>query len=769
MRMGRSLKMIKAPGKFRTADGVVFCFLASVIIAVAALNVGLLTEPGKIIPSALSMRTEEMNGNILQGIDVAALDIKLIRSGAGFSDVWRLLTFVHADLFFYLACLLPEAASKTVLLIGFYIRFGLCCSAMYYFLSEHIRLNRLPAALLAIMYTFSSQIVFTAQFASVMNMAIMIPVLMSAFNSYLQKRTWKAFIIACVCSFGLAFTGGFGIMAGMPVMTFISLLMCISLYKTFMMTITSWFKLLAALVVGLTLDMAFLIPGLSPMDINVDVENSFDNARVTYKVFDLIRGTFLLRSGNISTVGLPVFYIGLFTVAGVIVFVLNEQIPLRLKVASTVMVAVIHITCCSSFVNETVSLFGTAPVVNASRLICLETILFFMAGVGLKNVKSLKKGDFVAVALIPMFFLVMSGVSASGTSLASTIVVATFFGIVCVSALVYCLAGDRLSKTAKYVVLALVFVMVGINAMFTMFNNTMTGSSTEEYFKGNKNDYSSSALIFDNGFDLPAVSDNEQYLMIPADLSTYESFDQVNKINYMAELVSGNYLFEDVFFGVDDIDNMMHLENNEYKLAEGKNTITFSPFMIDEGSRYFVYCSSPNGAGVKTVSEFGNSERAFTGPFITEVSTRTSGFTVSITIQAETEGSCFISLFRLNENVFDTVGSYSGSAGATSFEVDVSRMDGFNTLILPYSYNDDSKISISCDVYDRFEFCGKQAMLINTDNIDYIKVTVEHQDSGIIPGILISVFASLCLVAIPFIQRYNDKKKETGEGNEQDA
>ena len=114
--------MIKTTGKLRTADGVVFCFLASVIIAVVALNVGLLTEPGKILPQALSMRSEEMSGNIIHGIELAVEDIRLIRSGTGFTDTWRLLTFIHLDPFFYLACLLPEIASRTVLLIGFYIR-----------------------------------------------------------------------------------------------------------------------------------------------------------------------------------------------------------------------------------------------------------------------------------------------------------------------------------------------------------------------------------------------------------------------------------------------------------------------------------------------------------------------------------------------------------------------------------------------------------------------------------------------------------------------
>ena len=102
--------MIKAAaGKLKTYDGVVFCFIASVIIAVVSYNIGLLTEPGKILPTGLSMRNGEMSANILRGIDLAVEDVELITSGKASSDLWRLLTFVHLDLFFYLALLIPKA------------------------------------------------------------------------------------------------------------------------------------------------------------------------------------------------------------------------------------------------------------------------------------------------------------------------------------------------------------------------------------------------------------------------------------------------------------------------------------------------------------------------------------------------------------------------------------------------------------------------------------------------------------------------------------
>ena len=210
--------MNNTKGKLIENRGVIFCFLASVLIAALAYYAGLKIEPGKILPEGLSMRSGPMSDSIVYGINIALDDIDLIKSGNAGPGLWRLLTFVHLDLFFYLALLLPQAAAKAVLMTGYFVRFGLCASAMYYFMSEHVKLSRMFSLLLAVMYAFSSQVIFTAQLAEIMNMAVMMPVLMSAVDSYYKKRTWKSFSLVCIASFGLGATGGFGILTGIPAM-----------------------------------------------------------------------------------------------------------------------------------------------------------------------------------------------------------------------------------------------------------------------------------------------------------------------------------------------------------------------------------------------------------------------------------------------------------------------------------------------------------------------------------------------------------------------
>lgn len=761
--------MITTNGKLKKLDGIVFCFLAAVAIAAVALNIGLHVEPGKILPTGLSMRSDALNENLLRGIDHTIEDIGLIKAGVSQTDLWRLLTFVHLDLFFYLALLMPAAASKTILLIGYYVKFGLCCSAMYYFMSEHIKLNRLPSALLAVMYAFSSQIVLTAQFSSVMNMAIMVPVLMSAFDSYMQKRTWKAYVMVCVCSFGLCATGGFGLITGLPAMIFISLLMCLSLYRTFAMTITSWLKLLSGLVVGLILDMGFAIPGLAAMDINVNIKESFNNAKMTYKLFDLIRGSYFLRSGSISSVGIPVFYVGILTLVAVVAFAVNEQIPVRIKVATVSVLTVIHVTCSSSFVNETVSVFGTAPVVNSSKLIMLGMVIFFIAGIGLKNIKSLDRGGVIAAGIIPLFFLIVSGVDAAGTTLASPITISTFLAMVLDAVLVYAIAKDKLTNKAKCVILVLGFIFVGVNTAFIMFNNTIPSAATEEYFSGNKKSDTSSELIFDDTFSIPAISENDQYLLVPANMSRKERDQSVlEDINCISERISGFYLFEYIFINVDETSGIKPVGSDMYKLSEGRNSITLSPFTEFAGDRMFLYCNAKNGASVRVNTNVGDYERVFAGPFITELQTDSRDVTIMLTIRAEEEETCFISVCNLNENAYNEMLSASGSTNADSFSINGFSENRIYTVILPLAY-DDADIKVNGSSYGTFNYCGRTALVIDSAATKNFEISMGGRNIGIAPGIIISMVAALCLVAIPFVRRYNGKKEVSGEGNKTNA
>lgn len=762
--------MTNTKGKLIENRGVIFCFLASVLIAALAYYAGLKIEPGKILPEGLSMRSGPMSDSIVYGINIALDDIDLIKSGNAGSGLWRLLTFVHLDLFFYLALLLPQAAAKAVLMTGYFVRFGLCASAMYYFMSEHVKLSRMFSLLLAVMYAFSSQVIFTAQLAEIMNMAIMMPVLMSAVDSYYKKRTWKSFSLVCIASFGLGATGGFGILTGIPAMILISLLMSFGLYKTFKMAFSSWLKALGSILTGLILTAAFSVPGLYAMSFDVNISESFSKAKVSYTVYDLIRGMFALRSGGIVMNSAPVFYVGILTITAVIAFALNEAIPVRLKVASGVITAVFYISCCSSFVNETLSIFGAAAILMSARLICLGVLVFFIAGIGLKNIKTLTRGGFIATCLIPLAFLVVANNSTAGTTLAAPILAATFIAVILESGLVYALAKDKLTKKAKTVIVVAVYALVGINAAFIMFNNTITKPTVEQYFIPEYGDGTAQSLIFDSDFDLPAINGADNYQIVNADLSIFEFEDSaIDGINFISNNINDEELFEEIFITPEgDEDEMFIKGPDRYGLDVGTNIYNFEPFDVIAGERLFIYCTAMEGAEVKIKSSDGLSEKTFTGPFLTALDVGEGEVKLDFTISSEGEEVCYIALYKLNENALNGIKKLSGNAASSGFSIGTRELTGMNTLILPYSY-DDTRVKIGGKYRDTFEFFGKIACTFECNGEDNMEVSVERKDSGIVPGVLISAVAALCFIAIPLTQRYNKKKTVSGEGNTTNA
>lgn len=768
LRVNRRRIMNNTKGKLKAYQGEIFCFLAAVLIAFIAISIGRYVEPGKILPTALTMRSEKLNENLLNGINDAIDDVNLIRSGSAGQNAWRLLTFIHLDIFFYLALLIPQAA-KGILMAGYYAKFGLCCSAMYYFMEKHIKISKLPAALLAVMYAFSSQIILNAQFSAIMNMALLMPVLLSSIDSYYKIRSWKSFAFIWLSSFAVGASGGYGLLIGIPSAAFISLLMSIGLYEDSKMAFKSWLKVLEGFVAGIIMTAAFTIPGLMVMRVNIDLAESVKNAKVSYTVLDVFRAMFMFRSGSITMNNISAFYIGILTLAALVAFVINEEIPLRLKVATAVIISVFYITCCSTFVNETISIFGTSPLLTSSRWICIEVLIFFIAGIGLKNIKNLERGGFIAVCLIPLGFLVVSNNASSSTSLSSVFLISTFIAIVLEALLVYGIAKDRLSKGAKIAVLILGFIFVGINASFVMFNNTITNTSTEEFFLPEYGDEEAQALIYDTEFELAALNGGENYLIVPEDINLYERGSYpIDDVNFLSERISGSNIFDEIYITPSADADVFQKDPDRFVLDAGTNYLPFSPFTISTDERIFVYCTAMYGATVVIDSPNISGARVFTGPFLTELERDTGEVRLNFEIESDGEEVCHIALFKLNEAAYADFMAYSGKAGTSKFTIDPKGEKGKCTLILPYSY-DDTKIKINGSYCSTFEYAGRLCASFDGNGAGQMEVEIDQKANGILPGIAISVLVAAAFVAIPVSQRYNEKKRRCAEGNNNNA
>ena len=196
------------------------------------------------------------------------------------------------------------------------------------------------------------------------------------------------------------------------------------------------------------------------------------------------------------------------------------------------------------------------------------------------------------------------------------------------------------------------------------------------------------------------------------------------------------------------------------------------PLDISSGDRMFVYCSSPAGASVRIENSDGMSERIFEGPFLTEIYTDSEDIAVNISLTSESERTCRVSLVVLKESVYESMKTLSGEVSGSAFKVNINstnRVRGINTLILPYAYDEGTRVRINGTAYDTYDICGKMALTFECGDNETVDVKIGKQAEGTLVANMISAFMALCLVAIPLIQRYNDKKKVTGEGNNTNA
>lgn len=90
--------------------------------------------------------------------------------------------------------------------------------------------------------------------------------------------------------------------------------------------------------------------------------------------------------------------------------------------------------------------------------------------------------------------------------------------------------------------------------------------------------------------------------------------------------------------------------------------------------------------------------------------------------------------------------------------LDAGKVDGVCTLIMPGDYgNADIRVNGSSGY--TFEFCGKTAAVFMSSDSSDMKVVIDSKASGIGSGMFISLVAAFCLIAIPLLQRYNEKRK----------
>ena len=758
-------------GRDKFIDGLVISFLAAACAATVALNIGQIVEPGKILPTALSMRSGEMNENIIAGLTAAEEDVAGIKAGLTSAGVWTAISDHNLDLFFLLALLLPQSLTKAVLTVGYFARFGLASSMMYAFCCRHTGLGRLYSFLLGMMYSLSAQIILTAQFASVMNMVILLPAALSAFDSYLRERTWKAFGLSCLASCLIAASGECGCLSGIPFLAVAALVLPIGLYTGKRKVISSWLRLLVAIFSGVAMASFSVIPRFIGRVPDFDVVDAFKNAGMKYKLYDLLRHMFVAQSGGLESDVAPVFYIGILTIEALILFWANFRIPTRVKVAAALVITVWYASCASTFVSSAVSIFGEDPVLNSSRLICLEVFLFFYAAIALRNISGVSAGAVYAAFLVPLAFLVFSGNNYADIRFSTTINLGTAAAMLICGLVIRHIRLNPDGKKFKAFVAGAGALAVTVNASFIMFNNTVSTSDTGVVMLPVIDEKLSDDYLPEEEYGLSVFSKDKKFLLLSEDISTYTPTGFADGFNHMSNMAGCGEYFEDCKLSLVYSDQAEKVKGDVHKVGMGFSSITYE-IDCEEGDRIFVYSGFDGSLTVRNTNGDLEEETDVTGPSLAEIDGSEGKHELAFFFDLDKEQENLLAVLRIRKtasgNLEKSTREMNDNAFSFSGKDLPEKHTGAFALITSETYDPSLKVTVNGRNCKTFKYLGLLGCVFSggNDAAEY-SVKITRTVPGLSGGIALSVMVSLAVIAIPAIYKYSNNNIKRRKGAEE--
>ena len=758
-------------GRQKLIDGFVICFLAAACAATIALNTGLCISPGKILPVSVSMRSGDMSENIILGIKNAEKDVAAIRSGMNPAEAWTLISDKNMDLFFFIALLLPARLTSAILSIGYFLRFGAAASLMYWFCCRHAGLRRLYSFLLGMMYALSAQVILTAQFAPVMNMVLLMPAALSSFDSYLRERTWRSFALSCLACALIAASGVYGCLSGIPFLAVSGLVLSVGLYSSKRKILSSWFKVMGAVITGTAMASFTVIPRFIVMTPKFDVVSAYQTAEMRYKLYDLFRHTYVAQSGGLEMESVPVFYFGILTLEALVLFWANLKIPVRVKVTAAVILSVWYISCASSFVSEAVSIFGEISTLSASRLICLEVFLFFYAAIALRNIKGATSRALYAAFLVPMAFLVFSGNFYSDVFFSTTINLCTAAVMLICGLLIRRLTLKPAGTKIKACVAGIGALAVTLNAAFIMFNNTLnltdigadmtpivSDEEDEDYYEPEDED----------GFSVFASQPG--FLLLSEDISSYKADSFTEAFNYMSEKALAGKCFEEYTLTPVYSDQAEHTKNDLYSVGTGFSSITFK-LTCGKADRLFVYSGFNGEITLRNTREDFEEERDFSGPFLAELDASQGEHELAVFFGLDEQSESRLAVMRVNRSAKDILERSTHAISNNEFSFRLKELPdavyGTKSFITSVPYSPSVRITVNGRDVKTFEYMGLTGGVFEaSENVAEYKVLISKIVPGLSGGITVSVAVCLAIIAIPLIYKYTYKNNKRGKGSE---
>ena len=656
-----------------------------------------------------------------------------------------------------------ETKTFKLILTEYLIRFGLASLTMFCFAVYCMKLNDSKALLISLMYSLSSLVIVFAQNSSIMNLVIVLPLVMWAVFKYQYKPSINLGMVLAIAIAGLAVTGIYGVVFGIPFVMIFMLYTGIIMQKSLSDNIRVTSLGLLSVISGLLLSFPVWMSYLQKLKPTKSIAEAFKSSSMRYTFPDFLyrflplsrlnltydasstaipEGTLsiskIYESGSLGSAALdtnltfvPSMYMSVLALLLLICFFINKRIPVTGRICAGVLVFAYNFGYAFVPFDAISNIFDMGTVLGSVRFVFLHALLCFLLIVALglfePDNSSIKLATILLVCISIMFTALFDGDASSSLKPVLCVILPVVYYLIFTS-----FGSRKWMFSALAIILACEFWLVtDINFKTSVVPSVYCNNPLSI----NKADSSLDSSGVDD-IMLLGKGNNNSFATV-----AYSDFEPKNILEVANLIYSEKYdstLFEEMVpvtmytECMDRIDGICTINDSDY----GKLIATFDGKNIDENSRIILYSDyyekshwMITNIDSRGFLERGSSER---GPFVRDITDEIDDIVnlikeYGLQIEVDLMNNEGVNSFSLGFYIVDKnkIEEYNQlfSDGTASFS-DSAMI----RVITNSDFDSDLRVSINLRGYDTYDFCGKIAF--DVDSAELTGKTVRISDSG---------------------------------------
>ena len=468
--------------------------------------------------------------NIMNGVDLQMNDINEMRTKLSMGSIF--IPDVLCDILTrrlypsFILSLLIGGNFGSFLLRGFYyLRFGFMSLGMYYWSTKHVRIERVQAVFIGLIYSLCA-VSFTASLMPhVSNVMIVMPVALCAADTLLRHGTRKN-MWAAAAVFALFAMGGFeGIITGL---LFTAGAMWIISELVNDAHITAAVK---AYFLAILLELPVLIPVFTAGNMFIDIKGETMGSRVSFTLFDMLCSLLDGTPINIPEEGsFAVFGVTIFVAITAVLFFINQNVPYKAKLAGIITLILTAASLSWTLFDAVLSVYDGMDSGIFMRTGMLCCIMFLLATVSWRNAGNAARNGIYGAAAVMFAFIVIANSSSASEVGRSAFAIYFSAGAVLfwtIALLMRCEGKEKASNW--FAVLGIVGMIVNVYYSFTV--SEFSGLIRESRPYGGND----TTLSLEVGDDFPLYGDRPEYMLVRSDLRNASADTYPERFNLMTD------------------------------------------------------------------------------------------------------------------------------------------------------------------------------------------------------------------------------------------